>query len=98
MLIRIVKLGFRKDFIATFLSNFEKDKEKIRHFPGCRRLELYRDRHDTSQFLTYSFWDAEESLEHYRNSETFKTIWDQTKVGFDRRPEAWSVDRLEYLP
>lgn len=98
MLIRIVKLGFREDFIETFLQNFETDKSKIRNFPGCERLELYRDKKDPSLFFTYSYWNQEESLEQYRHSETFATIWTATKKGFNRKPEAWSVNCLESLP
>lgn len=98
MFIRIVKLGFRDDFIETFLERFETDKYHIRQFPGCQHLELYRDKNDPSQFFTYSFWEAEEHLEAYRNSALFKDIWSRTKIGFNRRPEAWSVNRLESLP
>lgn len=98
MLIRIVKLGFREDFIETFLDNFESNKEKIRGFKGCNRLELYRDKNIPTQFFTYSYWDDEESLDRYRSSELFKAVWAATKKGFDQRPEAWSVDCVESLP
>lgn len=98
MLIRIVKMGFEETFTDRFLKNFERNKEKIRNFPGCNNLELYRDRNDPGIFFTYSYWDNDESLENYRNSETFRSIWAQTKPGFNRKPEAWSVDRIQSLP
>lgn len=97
MFVRIVKLGFQPERIPEFLENFEKDKEKIRNFEGCRFLELYRDKNNTNQFFTYSYWQDEQSLENYRNSALFQKIWAQTKVMFNQKPEAWSVDKLESL-
>lgn len=97
MFVRIVKLSFQPDKIATFLANFENDKNNIRNFKGCRLLELYRDKTNTNVFFTYSYWEKEEDLENYRNSELFKGIWANTKVFFDDKPEAWSVDKIATL-
>ncbi|MFZ0490789.1 MAG: antibiotic biosynthesis monooxygenase, partial [Salegentibacter sp.] len=36
----------------------------------------------------------EAALENYRNSELFKEVWAKTKVFFNDRPEAWSVDKV----
>lgn len=98
MLIRIVKMGFEETFVEQFLEDFEQNKEKIRRFPGCNYLELYRDREHSHIFFTYSFWDRPESLENYRNSDLFKGIWKNTKKGFCEKPQAWSVDRVQSLP
>ncbi|MDO7171177.1 putative quinol monooxygenase [Mariniflexile sp. AS56] len=97
MLIRIVKMGFDEANIATFLSNFDANKSAIRGFEGCLFLELYRDKTDTSIFFTYSYWKSESDLEHYRHSNLFKNVWAKTKPLFNRKPEAWSVDRVETL-
>lgn len=97
MLVRIVKLGFAEEHIDTFLSDFETHKEKIRHFEGCLFLELYRDKNNPHIFFTYSHWKAEENLENYRHSDTFKAIWSKTKPMFNTKPEAWSVDKLASL-
>lgn len=98
MFVRIVKLSFQPEKIDTFLANFEKKKEFIRNFPGCRLLELYRDKNDTNVFFTYSYWDSEADLENYRHSELFKNIWAETKVFFNDKPFAWSVDKVVSLP
>ena len=45
-------------------------------------LELYQDKNNPEIFFTYSYWDKEEDLEHYRNSELFKNVWIQTKKYF----------------
>lgn len=94
MLVRIVKMGFSPDKIETFLLNFEKRKNLIRGFQGCMLLELYRDKNNTNQFFTYSYWTDEAALENYRNSSLFKEVWADTKIYFNQKPEAWSVDKL----
>ncbi|MGB3344510.1 MAG: antibiotic biosynthesis monooxygenase family protein [Aequorivita sp.] len=94
MFTRIVKMEFHEENVAAFLANFEEVKQKIRNFPGCSFLELYRDRNNDSIFFTYSRWNDEQDLENYRKSELFKEVWSITKPLFSSRAEAWSVDTL----
>lgn len=98
MFVRIVKLSFHKENIPAFLENFELMKEKIRNAPGNRFLELYQDKNNKCIFFTYSYWETEQDLENYRNSELFDGIWNFTKKLFNDKPEAWSVDKLASLP
>ncbi|WP_299113882.1 antibiotic biosynthesis monooxygenase family protein [uncultured Winogradskyella sp.] len=97
MLVRIVKMSFEPSGIEEFLTNFERNKEKIRNFEGCNFLELYRDQNNTSIFFTYSYWNSEDDLNNYRHSELFKGVWANTKPLFNEKPEAWSVEKLESL-
>ncbi|MDP2541706.1 antibiotic biosynthesis monooxygenase [Tenacibaculum discolor] len=97
MFVRIVKMSFQPEKIEEFLNNFNSKKEFIRNSPGCRLLELYRDKTNPNIFFTYSYWDTEQDLENYRNSELFKGVWAQTKVLFNDKPLAWSVDKVESL-
>jgi len=97
MLVRIVKLSFHEENIPAFLENFELMKEKIRNAPGNRFLELYQDKNNKCIFFTYSYWETEQDLENYRNSELFDGIWNFTKKLFNDKPEAWSVDKLASL-
>jgi hypothetical protein len=97
MLVRIVKMSFDPDSVALFLVNFEAVKNDIRNFKGCQYLELYRDQHNRNVFFTYSYWDSESSLNTYRNSELFNEVWAATKVLFNDRPQAWSVEKLVSL-
>lgn len=97
MFVRIVKMSFHTEHIPEFLNNFNEKKEYIRKSSGCRLLELYRGKQDTNIFFTYSYWDKEEDLDRYRNSELFKDVWAQTKILFNDKPEAWSVDKLVSL-
>lgn len=97
MFVRIVKMSFHPEHIDQFLANFDQKKEFIRKSPGCRLLELYRGKQDENIFFTYSYWEKEEDLENYRNSELFKEVWAETKVLFNDRPLAWSVDKVVSL-
>lgn len=97
MFVRIVKMSFEPSKIEEFLVNFEANKHKIRAFKGCAFLELYRDKHNTNIFFTYSYWQTDADLENYRHSDLFKGVWANTKPLFNAKPEAWSVDKLESL-
>ena len=97
MFVRIVKMSFHEDKISNFLENFEVIKDKIRNVPGNRLLELYQDKTDKCIFFTYSYWESEQDLENYRNSELFFDIWTDTKKLFNNKPEAWSVEKLVSL-
>lgn len=91
-------MGFKEDKTEEFLANFDEVKQHIRNFPGNRFLELYRDRRDPTIFFTYSYWDTEDDLENYRKSDLFCEVWAFTKQLFDRKAEAWSVDKIITLP
>ncbi|MCH2490703.1 MAG: antibiotic biosynthesis monooxygenase [Flavobacteriales bacterium] len=94
MFTRIVKMEFQEAKVSTFLDNFETVKSKIRNFPGCEFLELYRDKNNRAIFFTYSRWKEEQDLENYRNSDLFKGVWATTKPMFKSKAQAWSVDTL----
>ena len=91
-------MSFAEEHIDTFLENFKQNKTDIRNFEGCRLLELYRDKDNSNIFFTYSYWEAQENLDNYRASELFKTVWAKTKVLFNAKPEAWSVNKTVSLP
>jgi len=97
MLSRIVKMSFHPEQVKIFLANFEDNKEFIRNSPGCQLLELYQDQQNSSIFFTYSYWDSEIDLNNYRNSELFKDVWSKTKILFNSKPEAWSLDKIVCL-
>lgn len=97
MLVRIVKMEFKPDYVENFKALFEANKLKIRNVVGCQFLELYQDVNNKTVFFTYSYWKAESYLNQYRNSELFSAIWKETKKGFNAKPEAWSVNKLVSL-
>ncbi|HNQ27396.1 MAG TPA: antibiotic biosynthesis monooxygenase [Aquaticitalea sp.] len=98
MLVRIVKMSFEPSKVGSFLANFDSNKQHIRNFEGCTHLELYRDTTQQNVFFTYSHWNTETDLERYRQSDLFKSVWAKTKILFNNKPEAWSVDTVHRLP
>lgn len=93
MIVRIVQMNFRPEEVANFEALFQERKLMIRSFEGCRHLELWQDAHDPNIFFTYSMWESEEHLNHYRFSEFFKDTWARTKALFQAKPQAWSVNQ-----
>ena len=93
MLVRIVKLQFKEEKINDFLMHFETVKWKVTNFPGCRGMKLLQDMNTPCIIMTYSVWDDEKTLENYKNSALFESIWPNIKVWFDAKPEAWSLEK-----
>ena len=93
MIIRIVKLSINKKFRNDFIELFNNNKSLILSFEGCENVQLLKDNVDQEIFFTYSHWKNIESLENYRNSSTFKSIWKKTKTYFCDSPEAWSLNK-----
>lgn len=98
MLVRIVKMNFKKEEIDRFQALFQENKNYIRNFEGCQFLELYQDKNTPELFFTYSYWENEDALENYRHSSLFKNVWAETKKLFGGKPEAWSVNKIVRLP
>jgi heme oxygenase (mycobilin-producing) len=97
MIVRIVKMIFREEEVASFKALFEERKSLIRNFEGCTYLELWQDKTHPHIFFTYSRWDSENHLDAYRNSHFFDDTWTLTKQKFAGKPEAWSVEQLVSL-
>jgi len=94
MIHRLVKLTFQESKVDNFIALFEERKSQIASFPGCRYLELWREKSDGNVFFTYSHWETNDALEAYRKSELFADTWSKTKVLFADKPQAWSLDSL----
>jgi quinol monooxygenase YgiN len=91
-MIRIVQMTFRPDAVDAFLALFEERKVRIASVPGCKGVDLLRDRDRPNVLFTYSHWDGPEHLEAYRQSELFQDTWKLTKALFSAPAHAWSVD------
>ncbi|MEN9929387.1 MAG: hypothetical protein RLZZ231_1308 [Bacteroidota bacterium] len=97
MFVRIVKLSIDPSNIEIFKAHFDSVKFDIRNAPGNRFLELYQDKNNPSLFFTYSYWEHEQDLENYRQSDLFNEVWTFTKKLFNDKPEAWSVSKIHTL-
>ena len=73
---------------------FKTNKDIITTFDGCHSVELLRDINTQNIFFTYSTWDSENSLNRYRESNTFKDIWSKTKPLFSNKAKAWSLEEI----
>lgn len=94
MIIRIVKMHLAPDSVDEFLEIFTRTKDAIRSMPGCTHLELLRDPHHPNYFATLSHWHDSESLDHYCNTELFRSVWGRVKVLFSKPAEAFSLEKF----
>ena len=64
-------MHFTEAGVEEFLDIFEANKTSIRNFSGCTHLQLLKDSEDPLCYTTLSYWDKQESLDFYRQSELF---------------------------
>ena len=95
MILRIVKMKFKAEHCDEFVALFNKYHSQIAQFKNCISVELLRDLNDKQLFFTYSKWESEADLNNYRDSELFKSVWPQTKVLFEQKAEAWSIEKIK---
>jgi len=93
MLIRIVRMHFTEAGVGEFLDIFQKNMHLIRNFPGCSHLQLLIDDDDPLTYTTLSYWKDAESLEAYRKSLLFGSVWGSVKTLFSERSQAFSVKK-----
>lgn len=86
-------MEFREEGVSEFLQLFEARKSQIRGFDGCSHLELWQESGASNVYFTYSHWESEADLNHYRFSEFFKDTWTRTRALFAAPAQAWSVNR-----
>lgn len=94
MIVRIVRMHFTEAGVEEFLTIFNTNKTAIRNFPGCTHLELLKDVSNPSIFTTLSHWQDEKSLEQYRKSELFSSVWGKVKRLFAERTQAFSLNKV----
>ena len=92
---RIVKMTFELDRCDDFEAYFTEIKDQIVAQPGCFEVSLLRDQAESGVFFTFSIWDAQSSLDAYRETELFGQVWPKVKSWFSDKPKAWSTDLVE---
>ena len=93
MLIRIVRMHFTPSGVSEFLKIFNANRTTIAGFPGCLHLDLLRDLDNDLTYTTLSHWADIESLERYRQSELFASVWRRVKPLFSEGPQAFSLTK-----
>ena len=94
MIVRVVKLKLRTETKTELISIFDQYKPTILSFDGCSYVSLNEDVSDPILLFTISHWESIDHLERYRQSATFKGIWEQMKPLFGGRPEAFSLKKI----
>jgi heme oxygenase (mycobilin-producing) len=84
-------MHFIETGVDEFLEIFNANKVAIRNFPGCELLQLLKDADDPNTYTTLSYWKDEQSLENYRKSELFASVWGRVKSLFSERTQAFSL-------
>jgi heme-degrading monooxygenase HmoA len=87
-------MHFTEAGVDEFLEIFNANKAAIRSFPGCLHLQLLKDLNDSNTYTTLSHWDNEQSLENYRKSELFGSVWGRVKTLFSERSQAFSLQKF----
>ena len=95
MIIRIVRMHFTEPGVEEFREIFNANRSAIRNFWGCTHLELLKDLEDDLVYTTLSHWDDIKSLERYRKSELFASVWGRVKTLFSERTQAFSLVKAE---
>jgi quinol monooxygenase YgiN len=88
---RVVKLTLQPQHIEDFRKIFAGHKHDIAQFEGCMELNAYQDNKQPQIFFTISRWQSEQSLDNYRYSDFFKTLWSVVKPMFAAKAEAHSM-------
>ena len=96
MIKRIVKMSFQPDKVEEFKTIFKTNWKLIAGFKGCSHVELLQDKIHPNIFFTFSIWENENDLNAYRDSELFEKVWSRTKVLFNDKPQAWSVEEMKF--
>ncbi len=89
-------MSFQPEKVDEFKGIFSKNWKLIAGFEGCSHVELLQDQSHPNVFFTYSIWENEEFLNKYRDSELFNKVWSSTKVLFNDKPQAWTVNELKF--
>lgn len=87
-------MSFHPEKIEDFKLIFKNNWQFIKGFEGCSHVELLQDENNPSVFFTYSLWQNEAAVNHYRDSELFAKVWSATKILFNDKPQAWTVKEI----
>ena len=91
-IVRIVRMEFDVDSTSRFDALFAESKSKIEAQKGCLCVRMLHSTSNRNQRTTISWWENEDFLNAYRQSDLFGQVWPQTKALFSEKPIAWSMD------
>ena len=94
MITRLVKLSLEPSKAAEFEAIFKESQQLIQNFKGCQKTDLFKVSGSQAEFFTISYWDNEQHLDNYRNSELFKSVWAKVKPLFADKAAAWTLNEV----
>lgn len=86
-------MHFTEAGVGEFLDIFKANMDAIRNVEGCTHLQLLKDVDDPLTYTTLSYWTDLHSLENYRKSDLFGSVWGSVKTLFSERSQAFSVEK-----
>lgn len=98
MIVRLVRLKFPPEHVATFLEFYAQSEPSIRAQPGCLSLALVRETGDPDAFATWSAWRSGRDLQAYRRSDFFRSFWPTVKSLLREPADAVSFEQLSGDP
>jgi len=96
MIKRIVKMSFDPEKVNDFKNIYQQNWTKIKSFDGCQHVELLQSESSPNTFFTFSIWMSEEHLNNYRHSPLFEQVWSATKILFNDKPQAWTLNEIRF--
>lgn len=94
MIVRLVSLSFKPGKLEEFKRLYEGVVQQIRAYPGCLFVQLVADTEGQGDCYTISHWRSQESLDDYRHSPLFRSVWPRIKELLREKPWAQSCTIL----
>ena len=89
-------MSFNPEKVDEFKKIYEQNWTRIKSFEGCKHVELLQSESTPTTFFTFSIWVSEAHLNNYRHSELFEKVWSATKVLFNDKPQAWTLNEIQF--
>jgi len=87
-------MTFSESRVDDFKKSVISIVPSIKNFKGCHHIEMLQDIYHKNIFFSYSLWESEADLNHYRKSDFFKETWSKVTEWFKSSPRAWSTEKL----
>ncbi len=90
MLINIVHVYIKPEFLAEFLNATRLNHEGSRREPGNRRFDVVQAKADASHFVLYEVFDSTEAIDYHRQTPHYHA-WKKAVEPMMAKPREASV-------
>ncbi len=98
MILRVVKLKVderKLEAFKLFMTNLHNEKLRL---PGCLHFDFFHDKRNKNVYFSYTIWESEKYLRHYRKSELFKEVIQTLRSLCIEEPQAWTIENVFKKP